>query len=321
MISVGLHGLGRFAQHLLYAWLHNPGAISIDFVCDEQLNPEQVCQLLRDHDRLDFSLANPQVQNGDLLLTLVDGTRQRIVFHHGPAAKASWLGLPEYWLECSGRYPSRAECVGFAVGNTKQVLISATCWDADQTLIMGFNHASWRSDARVISYGSCTVNAFVPLANHLSSYYEIVEAEVSIIHNVPAHQHQRFPHPQRRQCTLTEMAPRLLPWLKVEDFFVNYVVIPYVGASLIDMRFRIATRKSNLGIHDVIRQACAESRYALLDDDPGITNVIGNTSNALFFEDGLTLDGDTLRLAGYFDNENSAVRYLELLQWLAAKAN
>lgn len=32
-----------------------------------------------------------------------------------------------------------------------------------------------------------------------------------------------------------------------------------------------------------------------------------------------TLEGDTLHLSGYFDNENSAVRYLELLQWLAAQ--
>lgn len=317
MISTGLHGFGRFAQHFLYAWLSDPDGISLDFACDEQLTAEAVCDLLIQHDRLDFSSAMPQARDGELLLTRADGLRQRIIFHHGPAHSASWLGLPDVWLECSGLYTQGSDSRHFRVGRTRQVLVSATCWDADQTLIMGFNHESWQADASLLSYGSCTVNAFVPLAACLHDNFEIYEADVSIIHNLPAHRLVDFPHPQRRECTLTQMAPRLLPWLNSTQFFVNYTVIPYTGASLIDLRFRIGKTGTHATVIDVLRQASMRSRYALLDRDPGVENVIGCAANVVLFEDGITVNGNIVRMSGYFDNENSAVRYLELLRWIA----
>ena len=83
MISTGLHGFGRFAQHFLYAWLSDPDGISLDFACDEHLTAEAICDLLIQHDRLDFSSAMPQARDGELLLTRADGLRQRIIFHHG----------------------------------------------------------------------------------------------------------------------------------------------------------------------------------------------------------------------------------------------
>lgn len=322
MICAGLNGLGRFGQHLLHAWLANPGAVSIDYACDEGLSAQAVCELLTRHDRLDFSRAAPKAENGKLCVTRADGVRQQIEFHHCPASRAPWLGLPDMWLECSGRHPAATDCQVFLVGQTKQVLVSATCWDADQTLVMGFNHSSWLTEARVVSYGSCTVNAFVPLANWLHQAYGIQEAQVNIIHNVPAHRLAEHAHPERRSCTLEAMAPRLLPWLSPERFSIAYTLIPYTGASLIDLRFRLRTPGSRTALVDSLRAACSEvplrARYAVLETDPGVNGALGSPFNAMFHEGAITLQGDTLYLSGYFDNENSAVRYLELVQWLAS---
>ncbi|MBS0345481.1 MAG: hypothetical protein JSR69_03395 [Proteobacteria bacterium] len=325
MISVALNGLGRFGQHLIHAWLAaGECEFSIDYACDEYLSAEAVCTLLREHDRLDFSSAAPTVEAGCLCLTRADGVRLCIAFHHGSAIHAPWLGEPGLWLECSGRYSIAADCQPFLKGKTGHVLISATSWDADQTLVMGFNQGDLHSKSRVISYGSCTVNAFVPLAHWLHDTCGVREAQANIIHNVPAHRLVEHAHPARRTCTLEFMAPRLLPWLDADRFFVGYALIPYTGASLIDLRFRLCDPPSRPVFLSALQAACTDGvlagRYALLDQDPGVQGALGAPWNAMFYEAGIALKGDTLCLAGYFDNENSAFRYLELVNWLSEHA-
>jgi glyceraldehyde 3-phosphate dehydrogenase len=211
----------------------------------------------------------------------------------------------------------------FACLMTVYTKLKTPSWDADQTLVMGFNHASWSPESRVISYGSCTVNAFVPLASWLHEAFVIQEAQVNVIHNVPAHRLAEHAHPERRTCTLEAMTPRLLPWLSPERFFVNYTLIPYTGASLIDFRFRLGTPVLRSALIDALRTSCTvgalQARYAVLENDPGICGTLGLPFNTLLHEDGIVVEGDTLYLSGYFDNENSAVRYLELVQWIAER--
>lgn len=319
----GLHGLGRFGQHLLHAWLCSPDqALSIEYLADEALNVDEVCALLQGHDRLDFSAAAPAVDSDCLLLTRASGERVRLPYHHGTPAEAPWLGQPDLWLECSGRYPEASRCRIFAIGNTRQVLVSATSWDADHTLIMGFNHTEWSPQARVVSYGSCTVNAFTPLAQWLHDTYGVLGAHVSVVHNVAPHQLTRYPDPVWRPCTLEGMAPRLLPWLKPENFAVSYALVPYTGGSLIEMLWQLRKPPTQEQARASLRQACQETlqgRYSVLSADMGARGVVGTSANAVFHEAGITVQGNRLRLQGSFDNENSAVRYLELACWIAAR--
>lgn len=316
-----LHGAGRFAQHLLYAWLHHAPDLALGYWCDEVLDAHAACHLLQTHDRLDFVAARPVVEDGAIALTRVDGQRWRLPFFHGPAARMPWLGEAELWLECSGRYPSAAQCQAFLTGRTQRVLVSSTCWDADQTLVMGYNESQWQVGAQVLSYGSCTVNAFVPLAQWVHDQWGVQEAELQVIHNLPTHRLPAQPHPWRQSCTLEQMAPRLLPWLDPARFAVNYTVVPYTGASLLEFRFRLRAAPAQDGALSALRDAMASGalagRYALHADDPGVAAVVGLPFNAVFHTAGVRIQGDTLRLAGYFDNENSAVRYWELAQWLS----
>lgn len=315
-----LHGAGRFAQHLLDAWLRHAPHLTLGYWCDEVLDVHGVCHLLQTHDRLDFAAAQPAVEDGSIALTRIDGQRHHLPFFHGPATQLPWRGKADVWLECSGRYPTAEQCRAFLHGKTQRVLVSATCWDADQTLVMGYNAADWRSDAQVLSYGSCTVNAFVPLAHWVHRRYGVEEAEVQVIHNQPAHRMEA--HPRRQACTLERMGPQLLPWLDAGRFAVNYTLIPYTGASLLELRFRLQSPPSLPDFLQTLGLACASGPlrglYALCAQDPGITAVLGTGHNAVLHPAGVRLQGDTLRLSGYFDNENSAVRYWELTQWMAA---
>jgi glyceraldehyde 3-phosphate dehydrogenase len=196
------------------------------------------------------------------------------------------------------------------------VLVSATSAGADRTVVMGFNETDYSMDAPVVSYGSCTVNAFVPLAQHLHQRFGVREADVHVIHNVAAHRLADHPHPQRRPCTLESMAPALLPWLSPDRFFVCYTLIPYTGPSLIDFRFRLGVPTRLAEVHEALYGPSSGLglRYEFPAADGGVLSALGRPCNAVIPRRGVRLAGDSLLLRGYFDNENSAVRYLELVQ-------
>lgn len=318
-----MNGLGRFGEHALRLWLDCPGALSINYLNDVAFDVEAVVHRLRHHDKLDFSDANPGVENGCLALTRRDGLRLRIRYTRCAAPEVPWLGEPALWLECSGHHPTAAECRAFLSGRTRQVWVSATCWDADQTLVFGFNHESWLSARGVFSYGSCTVNAFVPLAQWLHTRYGVRAADVHVVHNVPSHKLTADYLPRRHTCTLQGMGPRLLPWLRADRFLVNYTLIPYTGVSLIDFRFELdgqmESSEISQALEAAVRDGALAGLYELRETDDGPDACALSAANAVFMKHAIAVKGDSLYLSGYFDNENSAARYLDILRWVASR--
>jgi hypothetical protein len=78
------------------------------------------------------------------------------------------------------------------------------------------------------------------------------------------------------------MVPRLHPWWSSTRFSVICPVIPYIGASLIVLRFRVGKTETHGTVTDVLRQTSMASRFALLDKVPVVTLVIGNASYFAF---------------------------------------
>jgi glyceraldehyde 3-phosphate dehydrogenase len=138
------------------------------------------------------------------------------------------LGLGPYQVgrshECD--YPAD-RCRPYLTGNTKRVIISATSWDAGSTLVYGFNHTSLDLSMDIVSYGSCTVNAYVPLADYIHSQYGLVDSDVNVVHNVPAYKLPDSQTLNRKFCTLEKSAKNLLPYLDDSNFMVNYTLVPY----------------------------------------------------------------------------------------------
>ncbi|MDB5798234.1 MAG: hypothetical protein JWP36_2136 [Paucimonas sp.] len=324
IVTAGLNGLGRFGLHLLRAWLAHPDSpVQLVAINDAYRSLDAAADFLNNDSKVSFPGYTFDAAAGALQVSRPGAAPLRIAYTHGPAAQANWLGQVDWWLECSGMHPTAAECRRFLRGQTRHVLMSATCWDADQTLVFGYNENAFDAAAGVISYGSCTVNAFVPLADWLHRHYGVAEAGLSVIHNVPAHRLQDHPHPQRRACTLEKMGPRLLPFLAPENLHVDYVLIPYTGVSLIDFRFKLAQPPAQAALLDALDAACASGTlaglYRLAAEDSGAESFAMSPESAVLLRPRAQLAGDWLFLPAYFDNENSATRYLDLLENLARR--
>ena len=237
------------------------------------------------------------------------------------------MGATDLFLEASGLHVAAEDCRGFLCGETLQVLISATAETADQTLIYGFNHDDWTPRCRIVSYGSCTVNAYVPLAAWIHDRYGVLDSDVNVIHNSP--EHPMCKTPERSTCTLERSGPSLLEFLMTENFAVNYTIVPYSGVSIIDFRFRTRRPVSRdvfvSDLHAAFEASPLESLYAIEETDTGPEPHVCTPYSAVFIADRIRARGDNLYLQAYLDTENSANRFFDLAdyvsrRWLAEPA-
>ena len=246
---------------------------------------------------------------------------QRLYSRESDLDAIPWTGKPDFFFECSGRSTVAHDYWPLIRGRTRQVLISATSLDANQTLVYGFNHETWVPRSRVISYRSCTVNCYVPPAAWMHRRYGIVDSDVNVVHNTP--RHRRKHALIRCPCTLEQSGPKLLPFLQPDHFTVNYTIVPYSGVSTLDFRFQIA-RPISLGefIRDLVRATTDGELAGLYQVDPvdgGPESYVCTEYNAIFIENQIRVRGNNIYLSAYFDNENSASRFYDLASYLSTK--
>ncbi len=323
-IIAGINGFGRFGLHLLKYWLDrsHQAHFSIRYINDDTLTAQDAYSIITTDKAVHFNKYTVELFDGTFIFKRPDGAVMRIEFTHARKDAVSWLGKPHFFFECSGKNSVVKDCKIFLRNNTKHVIISCTSWDADKTLIYGFNHKEFNSKFKIISYGSCTVNAYVPLAVYLHEKYGIAESDANFIHNIQSYKLASFKTLNRKFCTLERSGQRLLSFLNENNFTVNYTVVPYTGVSIFDFRFKLnkATTKEKFiqGLDDTILTGMLKGLYTIDDIDKGPEIYNCTTYSAVFIRDKIKLISDNLYLFGYFDNENSVNRYYDLVDYISS---
>lgn len=318
--SAGVNGFGRFGLHLLKYWVDRAkeARFKVDYINDDTLSIEQAIEIIATDPYVVWNKYKVQ-RTGDAITILApDGSKQIIRYSKAPYDEVPWLGEPAIVFECSGKQTIARSCAPYLVGNTELVIVSATSWDADQTLVYGFNHDALEASSKVISYGSCTVNAYVPLAAWIDQAFGILGSDVNVIHNIQAYRLDDNFTLIRKFCTLEKSAKKLLPFARDDNFIVNYTVVPYSGVSMIDFRFRLARPEPAEAVLARLEAAATDGPlrhlYGFDDVDLGPERYNCTTFSTVFIREDTRVLGDNLYLHGYFDNENSVNRFYDLVQ-------
>ena len=326
-IVCGMNGFGRFGLHLLNYYLENmdESGFELKYINDEVLDINQA---------LDIIVHDPYVQiynNFSVKIIedcLVFNDTHKIQYTNNLTDQIPWMGSPEIFLECTGKYTDAELARQFKIGNTKKVLISATSLNADKTLVYGYNHLDYDSSDDVISYGSCTVNAYIPITDYLNKLFTVLSSDINCIHNVPEYQLRngfietpglpRVPL-KRNRCTLSKVAPKLLEYVTDDNFNVNYTLIPYTGVSMIDYRYSLKTKPSD-EIWDFLEQACSEGElkglHAVQEKDTGPEAHQNSRFSSIIIKENSHIRGNDIYLNAYFDNENSVNRFFDLTNYI-----
>jgi glyceraldehyde 3-phosphate dehydrogenase len=323
-IRAGINGFGRFGLHLLKYWLdrNNESNFSIHYINDSGLSLETAYDHIIHDKAVVFNKYKVKIEGSYLVFFEPNGGIHKIEYTNLPQEEIPWLGQPTYIFECSGKNTEKADCDIYLQGESKRVIISATSWDPEKTLVYGFNHHEYEKNQSIISYGSCTVNAYVPIASYLQQTYGIVDSDVNVIHNIQEYRLSENNTLIRKFCTLEKSGPNLLGFLDEHNFKVNYTVVPYTGVSILDFRFRlndeVTVEKVTENLENAFAQGDLKHLYAFdeVDIGPEIHNC--TTYSAVFNKENVKVVNNNLYLFGYFDNENSVNRYFDLAHYLAS---
>ncbi len=319
----GLNGFGRVGLHLLKYWLdrHSETHFIIRFINDDTLTIKDAYQIICSDEHVHFNKYKVQLKDDTIVILEPDGSKHVIFYTNKEAIDIPWIGKPDIVFECSGKNTLAKDCAFYVTKRTKLAVISATSWDADKTLVYGFNHATFNGTERVISYGSCTVNAYVPLANYLNKKYGVLSSDVNVIHNIQEYRLQENHTLNRKFCTLEKSGPQLLPFLNANNFLVNYTIVPYSGVSMIDFRFKLGKPVSTKDILQDLEETFSRGQLKYLynfdETDIGPEAYNCSTYSVVFIKENLkVMDDNNVYFYGYFDNENSVNRYYDLVNYI-----
>ncbi len=148
----GINGFGRFGLHFLKYWLDRSESSSfqIKFINDEILTLNDALTIINNDATVIFNKYKFSISDDKLIILQPNGIRYEIQYSVAKKTKISWLGKPDILFECSGRNTVSKDCKYFIKGKTKHIIISATSWDCDQTLIYGFNHKNYNKKKKII---------------------------------------------------------------------------------------------------------------------------------------------------------------------------
>lgn len=324
-IKTGINGFGRFALHLLKYWLERKEKANFDilYINDENLNKYKLLHILKNDKFCKFDNYKFFLDKNDLIIKISKKIIYKIKISTEKLNSVRWLDKVDYLLECSGKNTKKKNFTKILKKNKSlKVLLSATSWSCDQTIIYGFNHTKINEKSRYISYGSCTVNAYVPLANFLNKNFKVVDSDVNVIHNIQNYKLKEFNTLKRKFCTLEKSGPNLLNFLNNDNFKVNYTVVPYDGVSIFDFRFKFIKKIENIKFKKIlkneIKSGSLKKLYSISKFDKGPEKYKFTTSSAVIIESSIEVKKNMLYFSSYFDNENSVNRYFDLINYISS---
>ena len=321
----GINGFGRFGLHLIKYWLDRSEKSSfiIKYINDDFLSLDQSIKILKNNKKVLFNKYKILKFENKIKFLKPDGVIYEVEYSNKKKSHIPWIGKPDLFFESSGKNTLKKDCIKFLKNNTKIIIISATSWDADKTLIYGFNNKEFKKKYKVISYGSCTVNAFVPLGYFIDKKYGIIDADVNVVHNIQEYKLKDNITLNRKFCTLEKSGPQLIKSLNRKNFNVNYTIVPYTGVSMIDFRFRLKNcppiNQFINNLEKATQNGPLKGLYNLHDNDRGPEVHNCTPFSAVLIKENIKQTNNQIYLSNYFDNENSANRYYDLVNYISEK--
>ncbi|WP_231116201.1 type I glyceraldehyde-3-phosphate dehydrogenase [Motilibacter rhizosphaerae] len=328
-MRVAINGFGRIGRSFLRSALGRDAAFEVVAVND--LTAPAVLAHLLTYDTAYGRLPQPVEVDGDRLL--VGGREIRVLSSRDPGS-LPWgeLGV-DVVVESTGVFTDAAKARAHLHAGARKVLVSAPATGDDLTIAYGIN--SDRYDPAVhhiVSNASCTTNSLAPLAKVL---HEAVGIETGLMTTVHAFTQDQMlqdgPHKdlRRARAASQNIVPtssgaakaigRVLPELdgRLSGFALR---VPVLTGSITDLTVTVARDTSVEEVNAAyaaaadgpLKEILAYSEAPIVSSD-----IVGNPASAIFDAPLTAVNGRTVKVLGWYDNEwgfsNRLVDTVELL--------
>lgn len=312
-IKVGINGFGRIGRLVFRRLLTTPG---VEVVKINDLTDNDTLAYLLKYDSVHGKFDGTVSSDAESIT--VNGKRIICSSEKDPA-KLNWGALAvDVVVESTGRFTERAGADLHIQAGAKKVLISAPAKGEDATIVLGVNDNVLTKDMLVVSNASCTTNCLAPMAKVLDDLCGIETGFMTTIHAYTADQNlQDAPHKDHRRAraaaqsivpTSTGAAKAValvLPHLKGKlDGFAARV--PVIDGSLTDLTVKVRKPATKEEINAAMKSAAENQLKGILEycTDPIVsTDIIGNFHSCIFDSKLTSVNGDLVKIVGWYDNE------------------
>lgn len=318
-MNIAINGFGRIGRNFLRVLLHDKKAaekLNVVAINLGPANPHFVAHSFK-YDTLLGTYPGFVDFKKDTLI--IDDHRIKIFTETDPS-KLPWKSLDVSWVvEASGHFTKKEEAQQHCTAGAHGVLISAPSENADAIIIMGINHDVFdKANHRIVSTGSCTTNALVPVLKVLNETFGIQSAYMTTVHSYTNNQVlldvERSDVRRARAAALNiiptttgamKVVGKVLPELqgKIEGCSLR---VPVAKVSLIDLAFVAEKTMTIDTIHAALQKAQDGPMAGVLalTDKPLVSSDFSQNDHSVIVDSLLTqVTGSLGKVFGWYDNE------------------
>jgi glyceraldehyde 3-phosphate dehydrogenase len=329
-VRVGINGFGRIGRILFRAGFEQLDIVGINNLGDAK----EAAHLLKFDSTHGIFKGDVKTDENALV---VNGKKIPMSAEKDPS-KIPWSkwGV-DIVLECTGAFKDKEQFLKHIEGGAKMVLVSAPADGADQTIVFGINHESYKPGVhKVVSNASCTTNCLAPLAKVLNDEFGIVNGFMTTIHSYTNDQnvldtgHKDL---RRARTAAVSMIPTttgaakavglVLPELKGKIDGVA-VRVPTPNVSMVDLVFNSEKKMTVEAINTALQKASDGSFKGILacEKAPLVSvDFNGNPHSSIVDLPSTMVMGEKMaKVFSWYDNEMGfSHRMVDLAKYIAAK--
>lgn len=221
-------------------------------------------------------------------------------------------------LEATGIFRDAEKMSKHLKAGAKRVALSAPASGELRTVVLGVNDSELTAEDTMFSNASCTTNCLAPMAKVLNDKFGIVKGFMTTVHAYTADQNlQDGPHKdlRRARAAAQSMIPTstgaakavglVLPELKgkLDGYAMR---VPTITGSATDLTVQLSTPATAEEINAAMKEAAEGPLKGILEytDEPIVSSdIIGNKHSCIFDSDITSVNGNLVKVLGWYDNE------------------
>jgi len=221
-------------------------------------------------------------------------------------------------IESTGRFTTKDEAGQHLTAGAKKVVISAPAKGDLPTIVLGVNQEKISADEHIYSNASCTTNCLAPMVKVLDDLLGIEKGFMTTIHAYTADQRlQDAPHSdlRRARAAAVSIVPTstgaasavglVLPHLKGK-LNGNAMRVPTITGSVTDFSAVVTKTATVEEINAAFKAASEGYLNGILEYcvDPIVSaDIVGNPHSCIFDMDMTMVNGNLVKVVGWYDNE------------------
>ena len=335
VIRVAINGFGRIGRNFLRCWLTRTDS-QLDLVgLNDTSDPKTNAHLLKYDTMLGKLDADISADENSIT---VNGKTLKCVSDRNP------LNLPwKEWdvdliIESTGVFVTEAGASKHIEAGAKKVLITAPGKGGNVgTFVMGVNHEDYKhEDYKVVSNASCTTNCLAPIVKVLHENFGIIKGTMTTTHSYTGDQRlldASHRDVRRARAAAMNIVPTSTGAAKAVALVIPAMAgklngialrVPTPNVSVVDLVAQIEKKTFIEEVNQVLHDAANGSMKGILGytDEPLVSTDYKGTDDSTVVDSSLTLvmDGDMVKVVGWYDNEwGYSQRVVDLAELVASK--